>query len=173
MNSKPDWDALDHEVESVLQPESIEPRSDLWPGVRASIERRRRARTTRRIGALAVVVATGAVGWLTLQPGSSPSAPMHASEPEAPTAAFARTPAPPDLDELRRDLAQMVVREDLPASARNAIADALLTLERERAALEDAAATAPNDLTLARWRSEHEAREATTLARLHRLTRRV
>jgi hypothetical protein len=67
----------------------------------------------------------------------------------------------------------MVVREDLPASARNAIADALLTLERERAALEDATATAPNDLTLARWRSEHEAREATVLARLHRLTRSV
>jgi hypothetical protein len=98
---------------------------------------------------------------------------MQALVPEPTTVALAQVTESPDLDQLRTDLARMVVREDLPASARNAIADALLTLERERAALEDATATAPNDLTLARWRSEHEAREATVLARLHRLTRSV
>jgi hypothetical protein len=171
MNSQHDWDALAHEVDTVLQPESVEPQGDLWPQVRASIERRRRARVRRRIGAAAIVVATGVAGWSALQPLRP--APMQALVPEPTTVALAQVTESPDLDQLRTDLARMVVREDLPASARNAIADALLTLERERAALEDATATAPNDLTLARWRSEHEAREATVLARLHRLTRSV
>ena len=117
MNGKSDWDALDHEVETLLQPESVQPRADLWPAVRTAIEQRRRTRVRRRLGALAVVLATGVVGWSTLQPGSPKPTAMQALEPTAPTAAFAHTAAPPDLDQLRRDLAQMVVREDLPPLA--------------------------------------------------------
>lgn len=177
--------ALEQLAESAadeLEQGAITPDRDLWPELAATLTRRRRerrARRVRRVGAAAGVLAGVLVAGSHLLSRSDRHSPAHTTQPPQvalASAADSALPTPtgvPEILGLRAELATVLAAEDLPASARTAIVDALAAIERERLALDQALAATPESAQLARLRFEHDAREAELLHRLHRLTRSV